>query len=986
MTVASQLALRALRRLRRFSCFPSGRDEGAFATTEFRGNSQSRWLFILSSVLFFSAVVYFFLRVLVSSRQNEPWAELDSRLEVKAGILSRVENTGIGVGDRVIEVNGEPVTDLRAYRKALAIDHSRSTEITIQPLGPAEARRLVWSQSPRLPRIEADPDLHPLSIDAGPLEDYRLKPTDRIIEVNGMEVRSIDEMEKAFASRRGLRNIRVRSADASITPWNLVFETSEWRKSWIQIIVGGIFGLLGLATFLLKPHLRSSWGFLLFCLSVGVMSLTRGLPFPSRHAFDQQAYLLMQLVLPVASLNFMASFTPLRLMTRKIPPLLWAAAGFGVVLWILNRIVDPVGTRLGILATPLFLLWAAAQIGLLAFSLPIDLWFRLFKIPLGTVDRERAKVTRLAVILGFTPSAVFAFVIGLKILMSPEWRVVIELTPLLFPLLISYAIVRQNLLQLDDLLRETVIYGLLVGIVALAYALTAASVGPLLERVVPGKSSMISAAIVGLVVLGGIPLHTRARHALAKRFRREDLENISLAETILEASTVSLTPGAFAATVVGRLARASGAVHVALLLRHPATEQWWLAGLSTEIEPSPRRVVCQPLFEFLASKPREVFREQLIEELRYSPIRTEVLQGMNALRAAMVLPLSVGGELWGALAIGDKRSFKSYTKGEMELLRKLSRQCAIGLYGIAQRLTSPVSRSTAAARIVDLYPHWPDRIGAYKVDGLIGEGGMAYVYGAEAGGRRVAIKVANHKVQADPTLMQRFQREGQAMTRLSHECIVQMIEVGREGSEPYLVVEYLPSGSVADRLLRIGPFSEAWGKKVIVEVARGLEAALGQGVIHRDVKPRNMLMTSSGSVKIGDFGLAKIEDETSITTRGQMNGTPAYMSPEVCGGSAADWRSDQYALGISFFEMLSGGRPFRGNTIESIIYQHLYAPRPDIRSTHPEISEQTSEAIKRMMARLPEERFHSYADLIEALEMDYRDSSGELAATRRKRR
>ena len=193
---------------------------------------------------------------------------------------------------------------------------------------------------------------------------------------------------------------------------------------------------------------------------------------------------------------------------------------------------------------------------------------------------------------------------------------------------------------------------------------------------------------------------------------------------------------------------------------------------------------------------------------------------------------------------------------------------------------------------------------------LVGQGGMSHVFLAEEDCRKVAIKVPNRRVQNDDTLMLRFLRESSVLLRLQHPNIVDVIEIATLGREPYIVMEYFAEGSLRTQLRRRGRFTTEEAVSILIQAVRGLAAALDKGVLHRDVKPHNLFMAADGILKVGDFGLAEIADEDSLTDPGQLLGTRAYLAPEVVANGAHSHLSDQYSLGVSTYELLTGSRPY----------------------------------------------------------------------------
>ncbi|MDQ5807601.1 MAG: serine/threonine protein kinase, partial [Actinomycetota bacterium] len=223
----------------------------------------------------------------------------------------------------------------------------------------------------------------------------------------------------------------------------------------------------------------------------------------------------------------------------------------------------------------------------------------------------------------------------------------------------------------------------------------------------------------------------------------------------------------------------------------------------------------------------------------------------------------------------------------------------------------------------------PDR---YKVLGRVATGGMATVYRAEDGvlGREVAVKILAPHVAVDPTSRQRFEREARTAARVGdHPNVVTIYDIGEVGENAFIVMELYRGGTIADRLRDGGPVPRVQTLQWLDEAAAGLGYAHGRGVVHRDVKPANLLLDESGRLAVGDFGIARLADESSLTQAGTVLGTAAYLSPEQAMGEAASAASDRYSLGVVAFELLTGKRPFAGDHAAAQARQHVEAPMPE---------------------------------------------------------
>lgn len=261
------------------------------------------------------------------------------------------------------------------------------------------------------------------------------------------------------------------------------------------------------------------------------------------------------------------------------------------------------------------------------------------------------------------------------------------------------------------------------------------------------------------------------------------------------------------------------------------------------------------------------------------------------------------------------------------------------------------------------------RIGAYRVDGPLGKGGMAEVYQAThlALERAVAIKVLDPALNVDPTFPLRFLREAKAVARLSHPNIITIYDFDEQGKLAYLVMELAPGGTLRERAAQFRTLAEAI--EALAPVCEALQFAHDRGIIHRDVKPINVLINERDQPLLADFGLARIVAESlDITFMGSSAGSPHYMSPEqALGAEDIDHRTDIYALGILTYEAISGTLPYIGTTPLAVMQQHVSSPPPSILAALPGAPAALDAAIMRATAKQPDARFASASDFLAAL-------------------
>ena len=270
-------------------------------------------------------------------------------------------------------------------------------------------------------------------------------------------------------------------------------------------------------------------------------------------------------------------------------------------------------------------------------------------------------------------------------------------------------------------------------------------------------------------------------------------------------------------------------------------------------------------------------------------------------------------------------------------------------------------------------PPLPEYIGNFRVVGLLGKGAMGEVYEGldEQLNRRVALKILGRKHQESSEFKSRFLREGRALAAMNHRNIVQVYAIGEHEGRPFLAMEYLDGEDVGAAIKRRGPLHPGDVAELIRQAAVGLGEAQRAGVVHRDVKPSNLVVTSQGEVKVTDFGLAKaLQEDLSITATGVFVGTPDYLAPEQAMGEEVDARADVYALGCSMYHMCSGNPPFRKGGADdhytAVVRRHLKAERPQLKHDLAGFDEELSDLCRRMMSRRPDVR-PTFDELVEIL-------------------
>ena len=277
----------------------------------------------------------------------------------------------------------------------------------------------------------------------------------------------------------------------------------------------------------------------------------------------------------------------------------------------------------------------------------------------------------------------------------------------------------------------------------------------------------------------------------------------------------------------------------------------------------------------------------------------------------------------------------------------------------------------------------PSHIGEFVVKGLLGKGAMGEVYEGtdEKLGRRVAIKILGRKHRESQEFKQRFIREGRSLAAMNHPNVVQIYSIGEHEGRPYMAMEFLDGEDIGVLLKKNGPLHPGDAAEVICQAAIGLAQTQDVGVVHRDVKPSN-LVVSGNQIKVTDFGLAKaLEEDLSITATGVFVGTPDYLAPEQAMGKEVDVKADIYALGCSLYHMCSGHPPFRkggqDDHYTAVVRRHLKAERPELKLEIKGFDEDLSDLCRRLMSRRPDVR-PTYEELQKRLREISRRLDGQI--------
>src|SRR3954466_1054130 len=273
--------------------------------------------------------------------------------------------------------------------------------------------------------------------------------------------------------------------------------------------------------------------------------------------------------------------------------------------------------------------------------------------------------------------------------------------------------------------------------------------------------------------------------------------------------------------------------------------------------------------------------------------------------------------------------------------------------------------------------------GRYRLEERIGSGGMSTVYRAfdETLERWVAIKVLHHTMEDDPIQLERFRREARTVARLNHPNVVTVIDAGEDDGHPFIVFEYVDGDTLKALIKRTGTLPVVEAVAYAIEIGRGLMAAHQERLVHRDVKPQNVLMDPDGRAKVTDFGISRSLDADGLTATGRVLGTTDYVAPEQALGEDVTEQSDVYSLGICLFEMLTGSVPFSAESQVGVAMKHGREPLPDVQALRPEMSAALAAIVERSTSKERKNRYADAAEMVDDLEQALGIEAARAGAT-----
>ena len=259
--------------------------------------------------------------------------------------------------------------------------------------------------------------------------------------------------------------------------------------------------------------------------------------------------------------------------------------------------------------------------------------------------------------------------------------------------------------------------------------------------------------------------------------------------------------------------------------------------------------------------------------------------------------------------------------------------------------------------------------GRYRLEAKLGSGGMSTVYLArdQTLDRQVAVKVMHHEMSEQADQLERFRQEARSVAKFSHPNVVSVIDAGEDGGHPYIVFEYVEGETLKQRVNRNGALDPQEAIAYAIEIARGLSVAHARNMVHRDIKPQNILIDAEGRAKLTDFGISRQLEQDGMTATGRVLGTTDYVAPEQAMGRKVDPRTDIYSLGVVLYEMLVGQVPFAADSQVGVAMKHVNEELPDVQRRRPDVSAAVALVVERSTAKDPAERYQQVSEMIDDL-------------------
>lgn len=644
-------------------------------------NFANRWVILICLL---SAGLYCVLRINRIESHRFFGATLERDLTVTGANEPEVyERTGyLKPGERIVAIDGESVDDLDRFRDIMGREHSSLVRLRVVDVDGATRELLYWDAE-RIPDLRLEGNSI-VSWDGETPDGLNEALRDaQVVSVAGRPA-AAGLLQDAYESHPWWLEFSVKRSGELGTADVLLWR-SDYRSPWTLLLIGFGFGCLGMTVYRMRANTRSSQAFLWFSFVGAIFFMLRSIPGHYRLEWERSAFIFTLCALFVASAHFFGTFTSLRSIYMRSATCFYGAIAVGVGL-LLSRVTLDIDFFL--------LFWTLSMMALpvlvfLSPSLPGNLGGRI-----SSSDHQRNRIAANALVLSLGPSLVYLFVEGAS---ERGWitfisqaqmpsRFWFDLPAITFPLVIGYAVIRRNLLQVNELLLEGATYGVLALGMGGAFACFVGLAVPAVEKIRPGSSVLMTAAAAGLVAWLAYPVFNDSRRRLEEHFHQSLRGYDSLASRIANLGETSPDPIGFCENFVPSLRELTRAVSVTIMLPGQFAPVPISSGsLPETIDPENLNQYWDRILAAEVNKPREIQREELIDERTHEKARWELLDALDALRLLFVFPLLAEGVVCGLVGVSGKIDQRNYSRAEVRKLRLVARECALALYGFTIR-------------------------------------------------------------------------------------------------------------------------------------------------------------------------------------------------------------------------------------------------------------------------------------------------------------
>jgi len=580
------------------------------------------------------------------------------------------------VDDQILWVNDQEVYDRIQYLRQRRRSTNGLTTIHFKKSKTEEERVALFVTQPTHPSFVVDKEGGIIAFTFPKDVNHELSLGDRIIELNGETVTSSGKVGGTESRTPAYMHYSFDRSERGLPRLEIGVVRTDARIPWIHILLGSAFLILGTVAYRLKPMRKSTWGFFIFCCYMSVFFFLRGIPAGFRNSAEFNAFYTHLSLAPAPSIILIGTFTPIRRWFLRFSRLLAIAMAIALVVLVLRWILD---------LKYFFIAWGLLLLAIIFCVSFMDKILALFGKTIDATDLQRSTSMRLALIMSFVPNLLYS-VIRMATGMGAEFQIWFEVAPFFFPAIISYAIVRQNFLRINELLLEGAVFSSLMIVVGGSYGLVVGSVVPLLDSFSPGLSPWATGVLTGLLACVVMPVYARVRRRLEQYYEKQQARYDELIHQMEIDEAVHASREEFCTLLVEKLRRLAESSQIHIVAYFPQRGQ--LECLATSSEPLQALALPAPapnIIAVLERHPDGIYREELEDSVGQEKLDATLVTLMSKLQAIMLFPILVENRLSALLAVGNKVTRRNFSRAEIEKLKHVARCMTVGFYGFAMQ-------------------------------------------------------------------------------------------------------------------------------------------------------------------------------------------------------------------------------------------------------------------------------------------------------------